>query len=85
MPGPIDPSNQFVAVTASDTAVLSYDGVSRAKCRGIYIGTAGNLAVKNDDGDSITFTGLAAGVVHAISTDVVMSTGTTASNIVALF
>lgn len=80
----IDPSYKFVAVTPSDTATLSYNG-EKSKTKAIYIGGAGNLAVKNDLGTSVTFTGVTAGTIYPISASIVMSTNTTATNIVALF
>lgn len=80
----IDPSYKFVAVTPSDTALLTYGG-DPSTTKGIYIGGAGNLVCKNDLGDSVTFTGLVAGALYPISTSQIMSTNTTATNIVALF
>jgi len=87
--GSIEPSFQFSAVTPSDTANLSYtnaDGeVEERKCKALYIGVAGNVAVQDDAGNAVTFTGVLAGSIYPISTTVVMDTNTTATNIVALF
>lgn len=80
----IDPSFQFVTVTPSDTALLEYNG-KKMRCRGIYVGVSGDVAVKDDAGNSVTFVGVAAGVIHAISTDRILNTGTDATDIVALF
>ncbi len=87
---PIDPTAQFAAVTTSDTAVLKYHN-SPARTKGIYVGGAGNLAVK-DLGDftganrtTVIFIGVLAGVVYPISTDQILATGTTATNLIALF
>lgn len=66
-----------VAVTASDSTVIP-------TTRALYIGTAGNLAVKMADGSLPTFSSVAAGV-FPIQVTQVLSTGTTASNIVALY
>lgn len=87
--GAWDPSFQFSAVTPSDTKKLTYTNsssmVEEKRCKGIYVGGAGNLAIKDDAGNAVTFTGVTAGSVYPISTDTIMSTNTTATNIVALF
>lgn len=82
---PTAPSDQFKAVTPSDTVPLRYINNQTAKCKGIYVGGAGNLAIKNDQGVAVTITGVLAGVIYPFSTDFVMSTNTTATNIVAIF
>jgi hypothetical protein len=66
-----------VAVTASDATIFP---VTRA----LYIGTAGDVAVRMADGMTITFTSVASGV-FPVQVDQVLSTGTTASNIIALY
>jgi len=74
-----DPAYQFAAVTPSNTTILR--GV-----RALYIGGAGNVAVVGKDGGSaVTFTGVAAGTVLPVQASMVMSTNTTATNIVALY
>lgn len=85
----LDSSFQFSAVTTSDTATLSYtDADSNTqvrRCKGIYVGVSGDVVVKDDAGTSVTFKDLANGIIHPISTDRIMATGTTATNIVCLF
>lgn len=66
-----------VAVTPSDSTVLELT-------RGLYVGTTGNLAVRMADGQTVTFTAAAVGY-HPLQVDKVMSTNTTASNILALY
>lgn len=73
----IAPAHAAAAVTPHDTNTI-------APTRGIYVGTAGNLKVMMNDGTALTFTAIAAGIVHPIAAIMVYSTGTTASNIVAL-
>ncbi len=84
----IDPSFQFFAVTPANDVPLKYTdsrgNINNVVTRGIYIGGNGNLTVKNDAGVAVTFTALAAGVVHPIACSIVMSTNTTATLIVAL-
>lgn len=80
----VDPSFQYVEHTASDTVPIKYNGRIQ-RCRGIFVGTAGDLAVKNDLGNSVTFTNVAAGVIHPISTDYIYATNTDATGIVVVF
>jgi len=81
---PGDPGHAMhsaMAVTPSDTADLP--NVSRA----IYVGgQAGNLRVNlADDTTAVVFNSLAVGVVHPLAVKRVFATGTSATNIVALF
>jgi hypothetical protein len=66
------------AVTPSDSADIKLT-------RGLYIGGAGNIAVNMGDGTSVTFTAPAVGVVHNLQVSRVLATGTTATNIIALY
>lgn len=81
---PLDSSAQFAPVTPADNKQLSYHGVS-ACAKAFSVGGAGNLTIQDDTGSSVTFTGVLAGVIYPISSNVVMATGTTATNIVALY
>ncbi len=78
-------ASNYKTITASDTAKITDPSGKIARCRGVYIGGAGNLAVKDELGNAVTFISLAIGVIHPISTDQIMSTNTTATNIIALF
>jgi hypothetical protein len=69
-----------VAVTPSDSTDLA--GVTR----GLYVGASGNVVVlfsDDKDADTVTLTGLAAGVWHPMQVRRVLSTNTTATGIVA--
>ena len=66
-----------VAVTTSDATVIPVT-------RGLYVGTTGNLNVRMADGMTTLFSNVPVGV-FPIQVDMVMSTSTTASNIVALY
>lgn len=68
-----------LAVTPSDSANLS-----KGATKGIYIGGAGDLSVILSSGTTIAFTGLSVGF-HPISATRVRATGTTATNIVAVY
>jgi hypothetical protein len=69
-----------VLVTPSDSTDLA-----KGYTKGIYLGVGGDLVVTLRSGATVTFTNLSAGVIHAISATRVKSTGTTASNILALY
>lgn len=64
-------------VTASDATIIP---VTRA----LYIGTSGNLNVRMADGATVLFSNVPVGI-FPIQVDQVLSTTTTASNIVALY
>ena len=72
--------NGLAAVTPNNSADLP-----EGTCRGIYVGVSGDLAVVSESGSEVTLTALAAGVLHPISITRVKSTGTTATDIVALY
>lgn len=68
------------AVTPSDTVAL-VGGV----CRAFYIGGAGDLSVIDHAGNTVLFIGLLAGTILPFGGTHVRATGTTATNIVALW
>ena len=73
------PAEKAVAVTTSDTLPLAIPA------RALYVGVAGNVAViPIGQTTSITFVGVQAGTILPISARLVLATGTTATNIVAL-
>lgn len=65
------------SVTASDATVIPMT-------RALYIGTGGTLVVRMASGSQVTFSSVPNGV-FPIQVDMVLSTGTTASSIVALY
>lgn len=68
----------FQAVTPSDTVPIS--------CRAIYVGGAGNVAVKAAGGTAVTFTAPPVGTILPLNLDqgFIMSTNTTATLLLAL-
>ena len=74
-------------VTPSDTVALpGPTGNGEQKCRGLYVGTTGNITVKFEvGGPTLLFTAVPAGLILPISPALVMSTNTTAATIVALY
>jgi len=72
-------SYRAAAVTPGDSTILP-------ATRGIWVGVAGNLAVIfAGDTTAVTLVGVAAGTLLPIQVTKVMSTNTTATNIVALY
>lgn len=71
------PAYDAVAVVPSDTTMIP-------ATRGIYVGVAGDLVVEMVSGNSATFTAAANGILP-VQVHKVKSTGTTATNIVALY
>jgi len=66
-----------VAVTKSDSTVIP-------TCRALLIGATGDVAVRMANGDLLTFVTVAAGILP-VQVNKVLSTGTTATGIVALY
>lgn len=73
-----------IAPAAAAAAVTPHDTNNIAPTRGLYVGVAGDVKVVMLDGTTVTFTALAAGIVHPLTVVRVFSTNTTATNIVAL-
>jgi hypothetical protein len=73
------PAEWAGTVTPSDTTVFS------VKPRALYIGGNGNCSLLMADGDTVVFVGLTAGSILPIRCNRVNATGTTATNIVALY
>lgn len=75
-------------VTPSDTTnipnIATQDGSGNRGCV-IYIGGAGDLKVTTSGGDTVTLVGLLAGQFIPLSVIKVFSTGTTATNVIALW
>lgn len=75
----VDPATILTAVTKSDTV-----GLVGGACRGIYVGGAGDLVVKDASGGAaVTLKAVPAGSVLPIRVSFVMA-ATTATDIVAL-
>lgn len=71
------PAHGAVSVTPSDSTTL-------VTTRSIYIGVSGDVAVQMADGQIITFVGVPVGI-FPLQVDKVLATGTTATNIIALY
>jgi hypothetical protein len=74
------PAAGLYSVTPSDTTVLT------PLPRALYIGAAGNIAIVAEDNTAaVVFVAVSAGQTLAVRAKKVMSTGTTATNIVAMY
>lgn len=70
---------------ASNAVAVTLDASIPNTTRGLYVGAAGNVAVTMAAGQSVTFVGVQAGTVLPIRVSRVLSSGTTASNLLALY
>ena len=77
--------NSGPAVGAEEVDVSAADDTLDQESRGIYVGTSGDLKVDMADGSTVTFTSLAAGVIHPLRVVKVYMTGTTAGSIIAVY
>ena len=74
------------AITKSDTVdVLTTTKLDVRVPVEVYVGGAGNVAVVTGGGDTVTFTTVTAGSMLPVSVFRVLSTGTTATNMVAVW
>ena len=74
------------AITKSDTVdVLTTTKLDVRVPVEVYVGGAGNVAVVTGGGDTVTFTAVTAGSKLPVSVFRVLSTGTTATNMVAVW
>lgn len=73
------PSEGGFSITPNDSTDLSIS------TRGLYVGVTGDVKVDFVNGTSVTFVGLAAGVIHPIRARRVYSTGTTATSLVGVY
>lgn len=80
MATPVEPGTGkgAFAVTKSDTTVFV------RKVAALFVGGAGDVAVKMESGETVTFSAVLAGTIMPISVTQVLSTGTNATSIVAI-
>jgi hypothetical protein len=75
---PVDgPATGAAAVTTSNATVIPVT-------RGLYVGVTGNVKVRTAKGEEVTFTAVPVGVLP-VCVDMVFATGTTATDIMALY
>jgi len=64
---------------ASDAFAITPHDTNTLRASAIYTGSGGNIAVKTEDGTTLTFASAAAGTILPVRVLQVLSTGTTAS------
>ena len=74
------PSDKYLDITVSDVTDLP-----EGKCRGIYVGVAGDIAAVTINGSTVQFKNASQGSVIPIVAIRVNSTGTSATDLVALY
>lgn len=78
---PLDaPAQGYAAVTPHASNPLPVAGA-----RGFYVGVGGDMTAVSPQGDTVLFKALAAGVIYPIAIAAVRVSGTTATDIVALY
>jgi hypothetical protein len=78
--------NIYASGPAYDAATVTpSDSTHLGNVRGLFVGGAGNVAVTTAKGTTLTFTGVVAGTILPVMVAKVLSTGTTATNIAALY
>jgi len=75
---PNSPARYAATITPNDTNPLPVSG------RGIYVGGAGNIALKTTGGNTVTFLNVVAGTILPVCVSQVFSTGTTATGLIAM-
>jgi hypothetical protein len=75
---PSSPPDDGFSITPSDDTDLTI------ATRGIYVGVSGDLKVITLKGTTLTFVGLAAGIIHPLRVKRVVSTGTSATDIIGV-
>lgn len=73
------PARKAVAITPADGSDLT------EYTRGIYVGVSGDVKVDLVEEGTVTFVGLAAGVIHPIAAKRVYATGTSATIILGIY
>ena len=73
------PAEGAISVTPNDSNDLTY------LARSLFVGTSGNIVVNMADGSSVTFANVQSGQFLPIRVKRILATGTTATNILALY
>ena len=73
------PARGAAAVTPNDSADLA------TTSRGIYIGAGGDVVVTTVYGHTVTFKAVPQGIILPVCASRILATGTTATNLLALF
>lgn len=74
-----------VGSARGSAVVTPHDTNTFRTARALFVGTGGNIKVKMPDGSTPTFTNVPSGYQLDVQCYMVYATGTTASNIIALY
>jgi hypothetical protein len=77
--------NPATFAAGNAAAITKNDTTNIAPTRAIYIGGQGDLAVRMIAGNNVTFFACPAGLLLPVQVDRVLATGTTATNITAVW
>jgi hypothetical protein len=66
---------------ASDAFAITPSDATTQRALALYTGSGGSIAVKTEDGTTLTFVSAAAGSILPVRVSQVLATGTTAVNI----
>lgn len=78
-----DEGAAFVAASATSSGTVTKSDSTALQFRAVYVGGAGDVAIKHTEaGDAVTYVGVPAGTILPVSGVRVMSTGTTATDMV---
>lgn len=66
-------------------AITPDTALTLGACRAIYVGGAGDISIDDLTGTTVVFVGVVAGSVLPVQTELVNATGTTATDLIALY
>lgn len=66
----------------SDAFAITPSDATTQRALAIWVGSAGNVAVKTEDGTTLTFAGAQAGSIIPVRTSQILATNTTASSLI---
>jgi len=84
---PLRDAYDGIAITANDSVDIPAGpgGPVNTPCIGLYVGSTGNVAATTPSGVAVTLTAVPAGTILDVALKRVLATGTTASQLSALF
>lgn len=85
MSAPYLTADATVSARRAAEVVTSNSVTYESPTRGVYVGVGGNVKVDMVSGGTVTFVGVPAGALLPIQVERIYATGTTATNMVALY
>lgn len=67
---------------ATDAFSITPSDSTTQRAQAVYVGAAGNVALRTEDGTTLTFSGAQAGTILPVKTNQILATGTTATNLI---